>query len=445
VTPYLWIFTIFDAGALLLVACELTARPQPVRPHPRRLNPAFAVVLLLASYAAQLLLTAYVEAHQALPLPHPLLVPLPPVAGEIPYADLVAALWLCVAAAQTALLLALYRHPPRTRTVLVGAALLTAIAWSAPVIFSGDAYAYIGDGLLGLAAYAPPAVRFHGDLAAINAWWGVPLPRTVYGPLWIAAVGLVTAPFATLAGKFFALRVLGVLTYGGLLLALRALGAPRRIVTVAALDPAIFFNYVTNAHNDLFGIVAILFAAAIVRRRPAVAFVLMTAGALVKLPFALFALPVLGAVRSVPVRFAAGIGIAVAAGALTWLAGGTGFLRAAQPHVLTNGVALLSTAAVALAAAAALLVAAANGRRLRSAAWLMPLATAFTCPWYLAWSLPYAVASRRVLGYLLVGFPLAAAAIDVKFMRPWTLFAVVPLLVAWQAFELRGTPRKAAA
>jgi hypothetical protein len=446
-TGYLWIFAIFDCGVLVLILCEMTASPSRAyrRSHCTGAASVIAVVALLASYAMQLALTAYVAAHQAPPPPLPAFAPAPPISGAIPAFDAVAALALVIGGMQTALLLFLYRNPPGWRAIVVGGAVLALMAWASPVLYSGDVYAYIGDGLLGLAAYAPPSVPFHGDLTAINAWWGVPIPRTVYGPLWIGTVAIVTAPFATLFGKFVALRTLGALTVAGLLLVLRALRVPRRILAVAALNPALYFAYVTNAHNDLFGMVIILCATLVIRDRPAFAFALMTAGALVKLPFALFALPLVAEIRSIPLRVAFCIGVPAVAAAVTLWAGGSGFVVAATPHVLTSGLAAWCTVAIGIAALAATGVAAAGGRRLRAAVWLMPLATAFACSWYLAWSLPYAVARHRILGYFLVGFPLAAAVIDVKLMRPWTIFIVVPAVVAWQAFALRGTPEKVAA
>ena len=207
--------------------------------------------------------------------------------------------------------------------------------------------------------------------------------------------------------------------------------------TLAALNPAIYFQFVASAHNDLFGIVLVLAGGLYVQTRPFAAIALITAGALVKLPFALFAAPLLAVQRSVTWRVLAFAVAAAVAAAVTLLAGGSGFVRAQAPHLAWSGIAGITTVAVAFAALAALGAAFLGGRRLRSAVWLIPLVSAYTCAWYLAWALPYAVARRRIVAYLLIAYPIASILLEVKFMRPWTLFAVVPAVVAVQALAWR--------
>jgi hypothetical protein len=435
---YLWIFAIFDAGALLLVASELLAPSPSLAPTAKpRVAGTAAVALLVASYAVQLAALAYAVRHQSLPLGPTGLLPLPLLGGIAENGDAVAIVMLLCGALQTYALWNAFRSPPPARAVVAGAVALAALSLGSPAMLSPDAYAYVGNAIMGLASYAPPATALTGDFAAIDRWWGTPVPATPYGPLWLATAWIVTAAFPALLAKVLAFRVLGLLSLAALLAVLRAARLPARAILLAALNPALYFQFVASAHNDLFGIVLLLAGGLYVQTRPIAAIALIAAGALVKLPFALFAAPLLALQRSPATRIAMLAVIVVAAAAISLLAGGDGFVHAQRPHLVWGGIAGYTTLAVAAAAVAALGVAFARGRRLRSAVWLMPLVSAYTCAWYLLWALPYAVARRRIVAYLLTAYPLVSILLEVKFMRPWTLFAVVPAAVAIQALAWR--------
>ncbi|HZY99764.1 MAG TPA: hypothetical protein VFE36_09335 [Candidatus Baltobacteraceae bacterium] len=431
----LWIFAVFDVGALAMLAAELTARRGLTRTRTRPGSIPFVVATIAASYVAQLALMTYAVFQQAQHPPGSFL-PLPLNSAIVNDKDLIVGASIALAALQTYLLLRLYRARAYGRWLWIGSTALVVLSVASPVMLTADAYAYVADALLGRAAYAPPNVPFSGQFAPIGVWWNVPLPPTPYGPLWLLTAWLATAPFGSLLGKVIAIRALGAASFVALLLVMRGRRVPDRILAVAALNPGILFEYVASGHNDLFGIV-LLCAAALAIRRPAIAALLVIAGALVKLPFALFGLPVMVRVRSTVARVAALIAVPLVAAAVTFTAGGEGYYRALLPHTSTSPMMAILSGTVALAVIVAMAVAIFGVRRLRSVVWLTPLAASYTLSSYTLWGLPYALSRRSVLGYLLVAFPLAAVLLEVKLFTLWSLFVVVPLLFAWQILAVR--------
>jgi hypothetical protein len=433
----LWIFGIFDAGALLMLLDDARRRHGLAT----RVRPALAsgpaIALVVAAYFAQLALALYAARHQALPLPPHALVPLPLASGVAAHQNAVVAAMIALSALQTFALLQLYRGNPPGIAVTVACAAIVVASLLSPVMISADLYAYVADGLLGIRAYSPPNVPFVGTFAPIDAWWSIPMPPTPYGPLWIFLCALLGAPFPTLLGRILALRVLGAVAFLALVAALRALRVPRRLVVVAALNPGLAFAFIASGHNDLLPVSLIAWGAYAARRRPVFAAVLLSAAGLIKLPLAFFGLPVLSNRRDNVVRAALGLGAIVAAAAITYAVGGSGYLRAAATHATSSPFMTVMTAVVGIAVVIAIFSALAGRRRYRAVVWLIPLSSAYTLPSYLAWSVPYALARRNLLGYLLVAFPTAATLVDVKFMTPWSLLLVVPLVFAWQIVPLR--------
>jgi len=85
-----------------------------------------------------------------------------------------------------------------------------------------------------------------------------------------------------------------------------------------------------------------------------------------------------------------------------------------------------------------ILLATASKRRLRAAVWIIPMLSAAIYPWYFLWGLPYALARRRVLSYLLVCFPFVTVLVGLSlFLRVWELNVGLPVAViasiAWRA------------
>ena len=310
-----------------------------------------------------------------------------------------------------------------------GAAMLL-LSWYSPVFLNADIYAYVGNGLLGAAAYSPPNVSFPGDLALVNARWGTPVPASTYGPLWLVVAHLVVTLAPTLAGKLLAFRALSLALFVALIALLRACGLPPRILALAALNPGLQLQFVVDAHNDILPIVLVVAAAAIVRRLPYAACGLIVVAALVKLPYALVGLPVLAAMYPAKRRFVACTLVVVASAALSWFAGGAAYARALVGYASSSHLTGVLHGVAALAAIAAIAGAVAGARRLRAAVWLMPMLGAYTASWYAIWSLPYALQRRRIALYFLLWFPLVAVLGEPTLATPWTMFALIPILVA---------------
>ena len=222
--------------------------------------------------------------------------------------------------------------------------------------------------------------------------------------------------------KIAALRVFNALLYAAAIAMLRGLGVPRRILVAVALNPANDVPVLTNVHNDIIAIDLLLGAAALARTRNAAASGLFAAAGLVKLPYLALGLPVFSAARPISHRLiAVAAGIAAAA-AVSWFAGGSGYVAALTQHASPAHVALawrLIPAGIALVALVAALL---GARRYIAALWFIPSLGAFELPWatasgqtfampwilpwYFIWGLPYALNRHRILGFLTVSFPL---------------------------------------
>jgi len=420
-------FLPYYVAAIALLYFELRGAPPRALPVPKL--PAWIWVGgLVATYAAQLGLIWYTAA--AVPaepwLSH---LPIGVAAHDVPYAGAVSAALLALALLQSYSLLGLYRRSATRPVVILGAFALCALSLVAPAFISPDPYAYVGDALLGQAAYTPPALPFSGEFGAINHFFAAPMLPSPYGPLWSIVSGLATAPFATLFGKLIALRFLGLISYVALLAALRACGMPPRLMAIAALNPGVLLQYVACAHNDLLGIVPLVAASAFAARNAVIASGLLVVGALVKLPFVLLGLPVLAAVRSRNLRYTCAVAAIVAAVAISYWGGGAAYLRGLAVHVPAPGPVYALNLVVSLLALTAIGVALVGGPRLRAAVWLIPMASSYVASWYMIYALPYALARRRMLAYLLIAFPFAAVLVDAKFMQWWTYAIVLPLCV----------------
>lgn len=420
------IFAFFYLAVLLLAYMELRVVPQPRR-FPTIALPAWSLIaFLIVAYAAQLALEFWAATHLwglgAVPGP----MPIPVVTRAMAHPAVVAALTIALAAAQSYALLALYRSRAAPAPLIAGCGVMLLLSLAAPALTNGDAYAYVGNALLGAAAYAPPASAFPGEFGVINQMWHVPMTPTTYGPLWLVAVRVATAAAPTLAGKLIALRVYGALLFLATIAGLRALGLPSRILAVVALNPAMQLEFVANAHNDMTAIVPIVAAACLARRFPLASVALIAAAGLVKLPYVILGLPVLAAVNGKRVRVAMALGAVAVVAVFSWLGGGAPYLHALTTHVAGSPSQDAIHVVAALAALVAIAVALMGGRRLRSAVWLMPSLGAYLDSWYLMWGFPYALGRRRVLASFAIWFPLVAALVDLTIVQLWT----APLVAA---------------
>jgi hypothetical protein len=415
------IYSIYYAAALVLAFADLRGQLAKWRIATPQWPAGAWCAMLLSTYAAQLFIIYLAAQHTPWPIA---LVPATPQ-----HQDALTGAMLALGAAQAYALLGLYRARIGTTVVATGIAML-ALSCLAPAFLNADIYAYVGNGLLGSAGYTPPSVAFPGEFATINARWGTPVPAATYGPLWLTVAHLITSIAPSLAGKLIGFRVFSLLLFVALIALLRACGVPPRALAIAALNPGLLLQFVVDAHNDILPIVLVVAAAAIVRKLPYAACALVAGAALVKLPYALLGLPVLTSIYPAGRRYALCALSVVAALALSWFGGGAAYAQALFGYASSAGLLSIFHGVAALAAVAAILAAVAGARRLRAAVWLMPMLGPYTASWYAIWSLPYALRRRRVFAYLLVWFPLVSVVAEPSLATPWTMFLVIPALVA---------------
>jgi hypothetical protein len=388
------------------------------------------VGVLILSYALQLADLRYGATHETPMQSWRAAMPIPVLYRGIDHVDAVAAIFLALAAVQSLALVAIYRASIARVELVLGTAILLAMSLAAPVLGSFDVYVYVRDALLGHAGYVPATVPFVGEYHVFDLWFDT--RPVMYGPLWTPIAQLMTGAGSTLLGKLLAYRVCSAFVFLALLVLMRSLGLPVRLLAVTALNPALAWQFVANAHNDIIAIAIIVAAAVMIRRNVFAAFGLIVVAGMVKLPYVVLALPIVSSVRPAARRYA-GCAIAIAATALfTWWGGGVAYLRDLSGFSSVIDQDLIH--AVPFAAALAAIVAAILGlRRLRTAVWLMPVFGAFRLPlifpWYVAFGFPYALARHNALRYLLVSFPFVTAILTPELMRAWTLLAVIPFAV----------------
>jgi alpha-1,6-mannosyltransferase len=211
--------------------------------------------------------------------------------------------------------------------------IVTFVWWGAPLlvtmpIFSRDVYSYIAQGTMtvhGVDPYHHGPLVWGGPLAVDipDIWQTTPAP---YGPVFLS----LAADVASLTGETPWLGVLGmrVLALIGIALMFAAIPRLARLAGVdpayglwlGVLNPVVLVHLVGDAHNDALMIGLMMAGLTLaLERRPAMASVLVTLAALVKVPAGLalvFIVPLWAAQLSGPARYvraalgAGGIGIA---------------------------------------------------------------------------------------------------------------------------------------
>lgn len=421
---------------LLLVVFEFFGLLSSRTPRTPKLPPAIWIAAVIAGYAVQLGVVYYAAHNQYPADPWRFAMPLMVVDDRglaTANADVLTGIMLGVAALQSYALLAIYRTVPSQRAIVAGCAGLLVLSLAAPALMSFDLYGYVHNGLLGLAAYTPPSTPFPGEYHVIDLWFGHPT-ATLYGPLWLVVAPIVTSLGPTLLTKILALRLLNAALFVALVAALGALGLPPRVRAIAALNPGLALQFVANGHNDIIAIVLLAYAAAFIKRRaPLLGAGLIAVAGLVKLPYAVLGLPLLAAVRPLWMRLAWAIAMFAAVVACSWFGGGIGYFNSlfgnvtARPEDVVHRIA--GVAALVLIALAFF-----GGRRLRTTSWVVPNLAAAVFAWYFAWGVPYALARRRILAYVLVLFPLVTVLFESSFERSWELLAVLPILTMVAVF-----------
>ena len=437
-TPYV--------AVLVLFVAELRGRLTAVRLRLPMASPWVLTALLTASYVAQLAILrtvalSTVRYHWLERYGPPM--PIPVIYVDFPHADAWCISFLVLGAMQTAILVALYRTKIPRVLLWSGCAMNVAISIASPVLSSFDLYGYVQNAILGRAAYAPPNVPFAGVYHIFDLWWSKPT-TTLYGPLWIPIVQLVTGPAPTLFTKMLAYRFFSGMLFFALLALLQAHGQPRRILAAVALNPAFAFLTVANGHNDLIAIVLIVSGAILLRLYPIAGVAMVVAAGLVKLPYVVLGLPILAGIREAKRRTIAAVAVVVVALSLSWLGGGEHYADALAGHAGKLDAAEAAHSVFIAMALVLLCIAIAGRRRFLTGVWFMPSFGSFrlpwTFPWYTLFAFPYALARRRVLRYLFVSMPFVTALMTPEMMRPWTFIFVIPAATVLSLRLQRGKP-----
>lgn len=365
--------------------------------------------------------------------------------------------------------------------VLGGSALALLAAWTLPLLFSSDVYAYAAYGelaRLGADPYAHRALPASTPVFAAAIWqWGNPPPMCVYGPLFVA-VASAAVTFAAPLGVTMQLDALRLLASAALLacaaLAYAAYRGDVRARTLAAatiaLNPVAIWS-AAEGHNDAFAVAVVLLGFALMRRRLHVlgGLVAALAGA-IKLP-ALAAAAVAG-IRDARVRYGAIAGTLAAlalcaplfAAATERLAPQGRYAPEASLQAIVKPLALLvlssdsAAAALTLAVAAipALLLAVPAIRALRrddAEGWVLLALAAWLLvpnpyPWYATWLLPVAAlapGSRASLVLLAVATGSLLRYVPDAVGAPSTVGAVVMGVAATLPYLLLALPRRGSA
>jgi hypothetical protein len=366
------------------------------------------------------------------------------------------ALVVAIAIASVGYVFALRRRDT-LRTTVIWSALACTAALFFPVVFSSDAYAYAGYGLMalhGLNPYAHAAVTMRGPLMDAVLWqWGNPPPACVYGPafVWFAqAVVTIFAGFGPAAPLWaFRIGACAALVLCAPLsnVAFAQCSARVRAAAVAgiALNPVAIWA-AAEGHNDVY-LIAIVLAgfALIARARPFTGAVVVALSALLKAPglLAAAAAPLMFAGSRARSRVLTGtlLGLAVAA-ALGWPAllqlsrnSGRGiyFPQFSLQYMLNAAfgvpAAIVLTAALAatLGAGGCMLL----WKKNRSGAALLALALWIAVPnpypWYALWILPAAlIAWETPAAWAIVALTLSSA---VRYLPDATTDLSTPLSV----------------
>ncbi len=359
-----------------------------------------------------------------------------------------------VACGQSVALLAVFvalrdRRPSRAAVIGIAASSLTTLAIALAAQTGGDAWAYVGYAILPHFhdAYHPPNVAFHGDFAAANKLFGLPIAPCVYGPLWLFYDRLLLHWVPTMAVGVAVLKVVGAATFLAILAVLRRLAVPFAVLALVALNPAMINDAVQAAHNDF--VAALLSLAALLAlggRRTIVAIALLAGAILIKITFAVVALVVLGRAPARLRLVALGATLALAVPVIA-VAGGADYLHAltvvgrdtwqnpgrfGPVHVLTGAI------AVCLA-----VVAFTRGRLFPALSWTFVALSTALYSWYLSWALPYVARARGEGGIVVfAAWPLFQAIND-GYGRPLSPMILFTLLYAIAAFAVVRTARRA--
>jgi len=321
----------------------------------------------------------------------------------------------------------LFRFLPADRTpnlikAFTAGGVATMLAVSLSVRLTGfDAILYIYFAKvanLATAYHTPPSLApVPADFAVLHHL----IPKTKfaspYGPLWELFDRGLLAGTHSVGQAVFMLKAANSAALLATFATLLALRLPFRQAALFYLNPALYDNYVVQAHNDLFAVLPILVALLFARRGNFLAAALLASVAgLVKFSLVAVALATIASMGKLRTRLrSAGLILAVLVlGSL--LIGGSPYLHAlvfvgkAQSHSggnhILEDVRLALEAALVTVSCVALVDAVFWKRLVRSATWTFPGLSGLLHMWYFPWTIPFAIRFRATAAALAISLPL---------------------------------------
>lgn len=259
-----------------------------------------------------------------------------------------------------------------------------------------------------------------------------------YGPLWELFDRGILSGTHNIGQALFTIKLANAVALVASFAVLLSLRLPFRQAALFFLNPALYDNYIVQAHNDLFAILPILVALLLVRRGAfaAAALVASLAG-LVKISLVVIALATIASVGDLRKRLtnAALIIAVLVLGSV--LIGGPTYLHAlvfvgkSQTHGsgsrMLNDVRLTLQLLMIFAGCLAVVDVIVWKRLMRSAVWTLPAFSGLLHAWYFPWTVPLAIRFGATAAVLAISLPLFEIATN---LRLTDLVRVDPLIVS---------------
>jgi hypothetical protein len=359
--------------------------------------------------------------------------------------------------AEAALLYALWHVASRGVSVLRIAAPIGAVcmfAISLATDFSNtDPYLYVSYG-----KEPSLAATYRNDPARRPLPAGFAGPRVTYGPDGPSPYGpllqefdrVLVGPTRSMVDALRAVRLASAAALAATFLVVLALRLPAPASAAVVLNPAFYYAYVVQAHNDVYPILALVGGVALARARsPLLAAVCGAIAGASKISMLFVALAAFGTIAAFRTRVAVTAGIVTGAAILSWSLGGEAYVHALrqvaswqsglQVGVLPHGIRLVVQGAAFAGTLAAAAAALAGQRAFRAATLIFPGASGMAQSWYFAWGLPYALSGEGPMRAFCTFLPIVAYLTDPALADPKSLHfttLVVAIIAIALAYEI---------
>lgn len=246
-----------------------------------------------------------------------------------------------------------------------------------------------------------------------------------YGPLWELFDRAILAGSHNVAEAILTIKVANAAALLATFATLLLLRLPFRLAALFFLNPALYDNYIVQAHNDLFAILPVLVALLFARRGAfTVAALLASLAGLVKISLVVVALATVASLGDRRRRLwsAALIITVLVLGSL--LLGGPAYLRAlvfvghsqaaAGGSHIANDLRLALQLLLIVAGLFALVDAVLWKRLVRSAVWTLPAFSGLLHAWYFPWTIPLGIRFQATAAALAISLPLFEIATNLR-------------------------------